>query len=248
MDGGRPGELLMVRAGVHDSLSSRRWNGRDWAAGYGAAPRGSGHPAGQASAPARIDAGPRPTGRMLAAAPRPMATWSARRPGHRSSWRPAASGLVEVCGSWRRRFPRGGAGPDRVHQRGHHARGAGRRTGGHHRRHRGPPGPRSASRYSAPRKWWSSRPPSTGSRGWTPCRWPSCRTNRWSTTTRATGIAVWVDQFATERGVVLPQPVLRTGSPRTAAQLAAAGMGVALVPFSALTPRTGATVRSIGSG
>jgi len=44
---------------------------------------------------------------------------------------------------------------------------------------------------------------------------------------------------------VLPQPVLRTGSPRTAAQLAAAGMGVALVPFSALTPRTGATVRSL---
>jgi DNA-binding transcriptional LysR family regulator len=59
------------------------------------------------------------------------------------------------------------------------------------------------------------------------------------------GIAAWIDRFATERGVVLPQPVLRTGSPRTAAQLAAAGMGVALVPFSALTPRTGATVRSI---
>ena len=59
------------------------------------------------------------------------------------------------------------------------------------------------------------------------------------------GIAAWVDQFAAERGVVLPQPVLRTGSPRTAAQLAAAGMGVALVPFSALTPRTGATVRSL---
>src|SRR5580693_1481889 len=59
------------------------------------------------------------------------------------------------------------------------------------------------------------------------------------------GIAVWIDRFATERGVVLPQPVLRTGSPRTAAQLAAAGMGVALVPFSALTPRPDATVRSI---
>jgi DNA-binding transcriptional LysR family regulator len=58
-------------------------------------------------------------------------------------------------------------------------------------------------------------------------------------------IAVWVDQFATERGVVLPPPVLRTGSPRTAAQLAAAGMGVALVPFSALTSRTDATVRSV---
>ena len=59
------------------------------------------------------------------------------------------------------------------------------------------------------------------------------------------GIAAWVDAFAAERGVVLPQPVLRTGSPRTAAQLAAAGMGVALVPFSALTPRPDATVRSI---
>jgi len=38
--------------------------------------------------------------------------------------------------------------------------------------------------------------------------------------------------------------VLRTGSPRTAAQLAAAGMGVAIVPFSALSPLVGATVRS----
>jgi DNA-binding transcriptional LysR family regulator len=58
------------------------------------------------------------------------------------------------------------------------------------------------------------------------------------------GNAVWVDQFAARRGVVLPEPGLRTGSPRTAAQLAAAGMGVAIVPFSALTPRPDATVRS----
>src|ERR1700729_3102735 len=29
------------------------------------------------------------------------------------------------------------------------------------------------------------------------------------------GIAAWVDAFAAERGVVLPRPVLRTGSPRT---------------------------------
>jgi DNA-binding transcriptional LysR family regulator len=43
----------------------------------------------------------------------------------------------------------------------------------------------------------------------------------------------------------LPLPTLRTGSPRTAAQLAAAGMGVAIVPFSALTPRPGGTVRSL---
>jgi len=59
------------------------------------------------------------------------------------------------------------------------------------------------------------------------------------------GFAVWVDQFAAERGVVLPQPALRTGSPRTAAQLAAAGMGVTIVPFSALTPLPGATIRSL---
>jgi DNA-binding transcriptional LysR family regulator len=59
------------------------------------------------------------------------------------------------------------------------------------------------------------------------------------------GYGVWVDQLAARRGVVLPQPVLRTGSPRTAAQLAAAGMGVTIVPFSALIPRPDATVRSL---
>jgi DNA-binding transcriptional LysR family regulator len=59
------------------------------------------------------------------------------------------------------------------------------------------------------------------------------------------GNAVWVDQFAARRGVVLPQPTVRTGSPRTAAQLAAAGMGVTLVPFSALTPLPGGTIRSL---
>jgi DNA-binding transcriptional LysR family regulator len=60
------------------------------------------------------------------------------------------------------------------------------------------------------------------------------------------GNGVWLDQFAAQRGVVLPQPTLRTGSPRTAAQLAAAGMGVAIVPFSALTPPLpGATIRSL---
>jgi DNA-binding transcriptional LysR family regulator len=59
------------------------------------------------------------------------------------------------------------------------------------------------------------------------------------------GNALWVDQFASEHGVALPQPTLRTGSPRTAAQLAAAGMGVAIVPFSALTPRPGGTIRSV---
>ena len=59
------------------------------------------------------------------------------------------------------------------------------------------------------------------------------------------GNALWLDQFAARCGVVLPQPALRTGSPRTAAQLAAVGMGVTIVPFSALTPWPGGTVRSI---
>jgi DNA-binding transcriptional LysR family regulator len=57
------------------------------------------------------------------------------------------------------------------------------------------------------------------------------------------GMAPWVEQFAAERGVLLPRPALRTGSPRTAAQLAGAGMGVAIVPVSALTPPPDATVR-----
>lgn len=58
------------------------------------------------------------------------------------------------------------------------------------------------------------------------------------------GNAAWVDEFAARRGVLLPTPALRTGSPRTAAQLAAAGMGVAIVPASALTPRPEGTIRS----
>ena len=63
--------------------------------------------------------------------------------------------------------------------------------------------------------------------------------------TPGNGFGVWVDQFAATRGVVLPRPVLRTGSPRTAAQLAAAGMGVTIVPFSALTPLPDGTIRSL---
>jgi DNA-binding transcriptional LysR family regulator len=59
------------------------------------------------------------------------------------------------------------------------------------------------------------------------------------------GFAVWLDQLAAKRGVVLPQPALRTGFPRTAAQLAAAGMGVTIVPFSALAPPPDATIRSL---
>jgi DNA-binding transcriptional LysR family regulator len=59
------------------------------------------------------------------------------------------------------------------------------------------------------------------------------------------GFSVWMDRLAARRGVVLPQPALRTASPRTAAQLAAAGMGVTMVPFSALTPWPEATIRSL---
>jgi DNA-binding transcriptional LysR family regulator len=57
------------------------------------------------------------------------------------------------------------------------------------------------------------------------------------------GFAMWVDEFAARRGVVLASPTLRTSSPRTAAQLAVAGMGVAIVPASALTPRPDGTIR-----
>lgn len=58
------------------------------------------------------------------------------------------------------------------------------------------------------------------------------------------GLSVWVDQLAAEYGVLL-DPVLRTGSPRTAAQLAAAGMGVTLVPLSALAARPPGVVRPL---
>jgi DNA-binding transcriptional LysR family regulator len=58
------------------------------------------------------------------------------------------------------------------------------------------------------------------------------------------GLAVWVDQLAADHGVVL-DPVLRTRSPRTAAQLAAAGMGVTIVPVSALAPRPTGVVRRL---
>jgi DNA-binding transcriptional LysR family regulator len=60
---------------------------------------------------------------------------------------------------------------------------------------------------------------------------------------RDNGNAAWIDEFAAARGVALPRPALRTGSPRTAAQLAAAGMGVAVVPVSALTPWPDVIVR-----
>ncbi|MYX33123.1 MULTISPECIES: LysR family transcriptional regulator [unclassified Streptomyces] len=58
------------------------------------------------------------------------------------------------------------------------------------------------------------------------------------------GMAVWVDRFAAAHQVSL-RPVLRTRSPRTAAQLAGAGMGVTLVPVSALAGRPAAVVRRL---
>src|ERR1700744_6394898 len=58
------------------------------------------------------------------------------------------------------------------------------------------------------------------------------------------GMAIWVDQLAAQHDVVL-NPVLRTRSPRTAVQLAAAGMGVTIVPVSALPSRPAGTVRRL---
>jgi DNA-binding transcriptional LysR family regulator len=58
------------------------------------------------------------------------------------------------------------------------------------------------------------------------------------------GMATWVDQLAARHDVVL-NPVLRTCSPRTAAQLAAAGMGVTIVPISALAQRPAGVVRRL---
>jgi DNA-binding transcriptional LysR family regulator len=59
------------------------------------------------------------------------------------------------------------------------------------------------------------------------------------------GFAVRVGQLAAERGLSLPEPALCTGSPHTAAQLAAGGLGVALVPVSALIPAPDATIRPL---
>ncbi|MET7998332.1 LysR family transcriptional regulator [Amycolatopsis sp. NPDC005232] len=59
-----------------------------------------------------------------------------------------------------------------------------------------------------------------------------------------TGLAQWVDRVAVEHGVVL-DPVLRTRSPSSAARLAAAGMGVAVVPLSGLSARPSGVVRRL---
>jgi DNA-binding transcriptional LysR family regulator len=60
----------------------------------------------------------------------------------------------------------------------------------------------------------------------------------------ANTMATWVDQLAANHKIVL-DPVLRTRSPRTAAELAAAGMGVTIVPGSALVPRPTGAVRRL---
>jgi DNA-binding transcriptional LysR family regulator len=57
-------------------------------------------------------------------------------------------------------------------------------------------------------------------------------------------MAAYVDRLAAQHGVTL-NPVLRSRSTRTAAQLAAAGMGVTIAPVSALTPRPTGVVRSL---
>lgn len=58
------------------------------------------------------------------------------------------------------------------------------------------------------------------------------------------GLAGVVDRLAARHGVTL-DPVLRTLDPATAAQLAAAGMGVAVVPASALAARPPGAVRRL---
>lgn len=64
---------------------------------------------------------------------------------------------------------------------------------------------------------------------------------------RDNGMAVWVDEFADRHNVVL-NPILHTRSPRTAAQLAAAGIGATLVPISAVgAPPCGVVRRLIPS-
>jgi len=59
------------------------------------------------------------------------------------------------------------------------------------------------------------------------------------------GMASWVDHFVASQQVAPLTPVVRTRSPRTAAHLAGAGMGVTLVPVSALTGSAPAAVRRL---
>jgi DNA-binding transcriptional LysR family regulator len=58
------------------------------------------------------------------------------------------------------------------------------------------------------------------------------------------GLSVWLDQFVAGHEVAL-SPVVWTSGPHTAAQLAAAGMGVTVVPTSALLARPAGVVRPL---
>jgi DNA-binding transcriptional LysR family regulator len=60
----------------------------------------------------------------------------------------------------------------------------------------------------------------------------------------ANGMAAWVDDFADRHNVVL-NSVVHTRSPRTAAQLAAAGIGATLVPVSAVGAAPPGVVRRL---
>ncbi|XVV15034.1 LysR substrate-binding domain-containing protein [Actinoplanes sp. CA-131856] len=58
------------------------------------------------------------------------------------------------------------------------------------------------------------------------------------------GLSVWADELAADNGITF-EPVLRTRSPRTAAGMAAANIGVTLVPVSALAGRNEGTIRPL---
>jgi DNA-binding transcriptional LysR family regulator len=60
------------------------------------------------------------------------------------------------------------------------------------------------------------------------------------------GMSAWLEHFVAKHKVMLT-PILRTGSPRTAAHLAGAGVGVTIVPVSALTTKPGGVVRRLHS-
>ncbi|MEV4123982.1 LysR family transcriptional regulator [Nocardia sp. NPDC049707] len=58
------------------------------------------------------------------------------------------------------------------------------------------------------------------------------------------GLATWLDTQAATHGVTLT-PIMRTRQATTAAQLAASGLGIALVPTTALTPALPATLKHL---
>ncbi|WP_433559558.1 LysR family transcriptional regulator [Pseudonocardia xinjiangensis] len=60
----------------------------------------------------------------------------------------------------------------------------------------------------------------------------------------ANGLSSWMDDFVAQHQL-RTMPVLRTGSPRTAAQLAASGVAIAIVPISALATESARVVRRL---